>query len=264
MGVHTMKPFVRLDARDQEHLVMTMERSLDIKTRSQFYLWAQGALQGFIAHDALWCAHGNLEHMRLQVESFSGALQSTQHDTQLTDPANGLLPRLVDEWLRSGRNPLLLSTQSENQMGRRQLIMELGRLGYGHVTVHGVREQQGDQASLFVFAGMDHLPNSRDAYLLDMLMPHLHLALRRMLQHSGNAASADMAPVTLLSKRELQVLHWVKNGKTNQEIGQILGISPPTVKNHLQKIMRKLNVNNRAQAVGKSATLRLMAHTDLA
>jgi DNA-binding CsgD family transcriptional regulator len=54
-------------------------------------------------------------------------------------------------------------------------------------------------------------------------------------------------------------LHWVKNGKTNNEIGQILGISAPTVKNHVQNIMRKLNVNNRAQAVGKSAVLRLLA-----
>lgn len=259
-----MKPFVRLDTRDQEHLVMTMERSLDIKTRSQFYLWAQGALQGFIAHEALWCAHGNLEHMRLQVESFSGGLPSSRRENQVTDPANGLLPRLVDEWLRTGRQPLLLSTHSDNQVGRRQLIGELGRLGYEHVAVHGVREQLGDNASLFVFAGMAHMPNSRDAYLLDMLMPHLHLALQRMLQHHGGANAPDVAPVTLLSKRELQVLHWVKNGKTNQEIGQILGISPPTVKNHLQKIMRKLNVNNRAQAVGKSATLRLMAHTDLA
>lgn len=259
-----MKPFVRLDTRDQEHLVMTMERSLDIKTRSQFYLWAQGALQGFIAHDALWCAHGNLELMRLQVESFSGGVSNTRHDNQVTDPANGLLPRLVDEWLRAGRKPLLLSTKSEDQVGRRQLISELARMGYEHVAVHGVREQLGDQASLFVFAGMTHMPQKRDAYLLDMLMPHLHLALQRMLQHSNGGNSADVTPVTLLSKRELQVLHWVKNGKTNQEIGQILGISPPTVKNHLQKIMRKLNVNNRAQAVGKSATLRLMAHTDLA
>ena len=74
------------------------------------------------------------------------------------------------------------------------------------------------------------------------------------------ATGADEAGA-LLSKREIQVLHWVKGGKTNQEIGQILDISPPTVKNHLQNIMRKLNVNNRAQAVGKATTLRLVAHS---
>jgi DNA-binding CsgD family transcriptional regulator len=94
-------------------------------------------------------------------------------------------------------------------------------------------------------------------------MPHMHLALHRMRMREATGSGVDLAPVTLLSKREIQVLHWVKNGKTNMEIGQILGISPPTVKNHLQKVMRKLNVNNRAQAVGKCATLRLMAHSDL-
>jgi len=117
--------------------------------------------------------------------------------------------------------------------------------------------------SFFVFAGLERLPDQRTAYLLELLMPHMHLALHRMRQREADESSTDMAPVTILSKREIQVLHWVRHGKTNFEISQILGISPPTVKNHVQKIMRKLNVNNRAQAVGKSATLRLVTHTDL-
>jgi len=43
----------------------------------------------------------------------------------------------------------------------------------------------------------------------------------------------------------------VRKGKTNQEIALILQISLFTVKNHLQRIFRKLDVLNRAQAVGK-------------
>jgi DNA-binding CsgD family transcriptional regulator len=43
----------------------------------------------------------------------------------------------------------------------------------------------------------------------------------------------------------------VRNGKTNFEIGMILDISAFTVKNHLQRIFRKLDVVNRAQAVAK-------------
>ena len=112
-------------------------------------------------------------------------------------------------------------------------------------------------------SGLERQPDRSTAYLLDLLMPHMHLALHRMRLRESGQSGAELAPATLLSKREIQVLHWVKNGKTNMEIGQILGISPPTVKNHLQKVMRKLNVNNRAQAVGKCATLRLMAHSDL-
>ena len=259
-----IKSFVRLNPSDLEHLLMTIERALEVQTRSQFYLWAQGALQGFIAHQSLWCAHGDIEHMRLRVESFSSGVTSARVEAQVTDPTDGLLPRLVDDWLRGGRIPRLFSCQGGDQVGRRQLISDLKNCGFDHVVVHGVREMQGDYGSFFVFAGHDHVPNERDAYLLELLMPHLHLALHRMRLRENGHGAADMLPATLLSKREIQVLHWVKNGKTNQEIGLILGISPPTVKNHLQKIMRKLNVNNRAQAVGKSATLRLIAHTDLA
>lgn len=257
------KPFVRLDAHDLEHLIVTIEAALQVQTPAQFFLWAQGALQGFIPHEALWCAHGNTERMRLRYESFSRGLPCSRTEAQVIDPANGLLPRLVDDWLRGGRVPRLISHDGEDQVGRRQLITDLKRCGYGHVAAHGVKEMQGDHGSFFVFAGMERPPTPRDAYLLELLMPHLHLALHRMLPRSDKPAATEAAPVTLLSKREIQVLHWVKNGKTNQEIGQILGISLPTVKNHLQKVMRKLNVNNRAQAVGKSATLRIMAPSDM-
>ena len=47
--------------------------------------------------------------------------------------------------------------------------------------------------------------------------------------------------------------------KTNNEIGLILEISATTAKNHIQKILRKLNVSNRAQAVGRGVALHLLA-----
>ncbi len=55
-----------------------------------------------------------------------------------------------------------------------------------------------------------------------------------------------------LSARESEILAWVALGKTNPEIGSILGISTFTVKNHVQRILKKLDVTNRTQAVGKT------------
>ena len=54
-----------------------------------------------------------------------------------------------------------------------------------------------------------------------------------------------------MTERELQIMQWVEMGKTNQEIGVILDISTFTVKNHLQRIFKKLDVYNRAQAVSR-------------
>ena len=62
-----------------------------------------------------------------------------------------------------------------------------------------------------------------------------------------------------LSEREAEVLRWVAAGKTNAEIGSILNISSFTVKNHMQRVFKKLNVLNRAQAVSRLKALRLDA-----
>jgi DNA-binding CsgD family transcriptional regulator len=54
-----------------------------------------------------------------------------------------------------------------------------------------------------------------------------------------------------LTLREIEILHWVKTGKTNGEISNILSISPSTVKNHLYRLFKKLEVSNRMQAIVK-------------
>lgn len=52
-----------------------------------------------------------------------------------------------------------------------------------------------------------------------------------------------------LSERELQVLHLMEKGASNQEIAQELVIAYDTVKRHVRHILAKLGVQNRVQAV---------------
>ena len=51
-----------------------------------------------------------------------------------------------------------------------------------------------------------------------------------------------------LTKRELEVLTLIANGKTNQQIAQCLFITPGTVRVHVHTILQKLNVSDRTQA----------------
>lgn len=51
-----------------------------------------------------------------------------------------------------------------------------------------------------------------------------------------------------LTDREIDVLRGVVSGKTNQEIGQDLRISPKTVEKHLESIYAKLKVASRVEA----------------
>ncbi|MBI2882418.1 MAG: helix-turn-helix transcriptional regulator [Candidatus Methylomirabilis oxyfera] len=48
-----------------------------------------------------------------------------------------------------------------------------------------------------------------------------------------------------LTPGEAEILCWVTQGKTNAEIGRILGVSPRTVQEHLEHIYHKLGVQTR-------------------
>jgi DNA-binding CsgD family transcriptional regulator len=52
-----------------------------------------------------------------------------------------------------------------------------------------------------------------------------------------------------LTRREMAVLELVAEGRTNEQIGEVLGLSPLTVKKHLERMSMKLGAPNRAALV---------------
>ena len=65
-------------------------------------------------------------------------------------------------------------------------------------------------------------------------------------------------PETPLSARESEILQRVAYGATTKEVAKALGISPHTVKTHLERIFEKLGANDRAQAVAIAFRLGLV------
>lgn len=82
-------------------------------------------------------------------------------------------------------------------------------------------------------------------------------AIDRRLYSLQNIAmhSATRAMTLPLTQREQQVLRLVANGLSNPEIGAVLRLQPNTVKNYLTRIMGKLLVKNRRQAVERAQVL---------
>ena len=72
-----------------------------------------------------------------------------------------------------------------------------------------------------------------------------------MAERNRMPPSPPSDPYHGLSQREIEIMQWLKIGKSNQEIASILEICTCTVKNHLQRIFRKLEVYNRTHAVAK-------------
>src|SRR5205085_11784989 len=79
--------------------------------------------------------------------------------------------------------------------------------------------------------------SDRERALLDLLRPHLARLYRRT------------ATLNRLTPREAEVLRWLAQGKSDAQIGAILGTSRRTVQKHLQNLYAKLGVENRTAAV---------------
>jgi NarL family two-component system response regulator LiaR len=76
----------------------------------------------------------------------------------------------------------------------------------------------------------------------------LHPQIAMKLVHRLSAFSEQESEGETLTKRELQVLTWVAQGMTNQEIADELWISKRTVGVHVSNILHKLHLENRTQA----------------
>ena len=79
------------------------------------------------------------------------------------------------------------------------------------------------------------------------LYPSLAKLLVRDFLDGGRAPSAESA--SDLTEREQEVLTFLAEGASNEEIAASLVISPKTVARHRENIMRKLNLHSRAELV---------------
>lgn len=251
-----------LDAAELEAVVLNMEASLRVYTKHHFFSWTQGLLQNLVPHEALICTLRGGEGRMPLVEVFTTAASDAEPLDRLYSQEPGFGERLVKEWEEKLYQPVVHDT---GEMGATDgpLAREFARMGAQRIIAHGTHDTSGRMASFFVFAGASGDDNPHRARLVEILVPFLHSAwVRTKVSLSGEAganADAHASPRELLTEREREVLKWVYLGKSNIEIGLILGISPLTVKNHVQEILRRLNVQNRAQAVGKAFSLHILS-----
>jgi DNA-binding CsgD family transcriptional regulator len=110
--------------------------------------------------------------------------------------------------------------------------------------------------------------SERDREVLNLLLPHIARAQDRLALKTSEANSRrqfanetefhDWLRQTTswpLSRRETDVLYWLAQGKTNDEIGTILGIAGRTAETHALRIYPKIGVENRYGAISTVAQL---------
>lgn len=228
----------------------TIVRHLD------FYNWLQDEICDYLPHEVLLAAWGNFEYGNL---SYDAASSLPGIDTQFFNDLPFLdvfLSHLHTRARMSGPGWYVLQdfddAAADSDIGDGFRFLKIAGARMKSALVYAMSDERDGADCLYVF----YSRKSRieiNPLTLDLIMPHVDAALRRVKCLSSGKATANDSQCSLffslLSEREQEVLNWVGEGKSNLEIGAILGISHNTVKNHLKRIFKKMGVTARSQAV---------------
>jgi DNA-binding NarL/FixJ family response regulator len=118
----------------------------------------------------------------------------------------------------------------------REYLFELVKIGISGYLLKDIDSNSLIKAIRVVHQGESYLHPEMTTYLLK--------EFNRLNQSYKN--NIEQNPLTA---REQEVLQMIAQGKSNREIAKGLFISEKTVKNHLSNVFRKLEVNDRTQAV---------------
>jgi transcriptional regulator EpsA len=225
--------------------------------------WLQGEIQHYLPHEIMLAAWGDLSSNSANYDIVS-PLPGVR--TIYSEPSglSPLLRELYNRWVELGKIPFT-SHLHQSDLGQ-MLMLHAGRnphCPFGRAVrsmrsslLHGISDKRGPHDCLYmIFSSRDEFDHS-SLNAMEVLLPYIDTALRRVnplprYEQEENIVEQSDGEHFRLSEREIEIMDWVRKGKTNAEIGSILCISSYTVKNHLHQIFRKLDVYNRMQAVSK-------------
>lgn len=220
------------------------------RSRAELSAWFRSELVQLLPHGSFVCCLSKLDgDQSVPIETIAHDFPLERLQAEFLKPGS-IHARIMRHWLKSG-SPVLANP---DEVGRvidnpeEQRAFHAERLE--NIAAFGMHDFTRVYVSHLSFHRICEPLNEKHRRLLELLVPPLHAAMVRVAHASSARSPAGMADCKL-TQREMEVLGWIRLGKTNSEIAAILGTSYSTVKNQVQNILLKLRVNNRTQAVAK-------------
>lgn len=254
------------DSLSSEQRIVFMDvitESLRVSQRTHLFNWLQGEFQYLLGHEVMIFGVKSSDSDLYQYEYFTSARYfSDSQFTEVIERESGLVNHVVNLWKQTA-SPIFVSNQVKPVDGKNYSVInfdvdDLKNSELKSFVAHGFGDSHSKISSVVVFARLHKEPSTNHAHILELIMPHLHCALIRVTSSKSNVVVNTDNAASIMTKRESEILQWLHMGKTNWEISSILEISPLTVKNHVQNVLRKLDVQNRSQAAVKAAKLGLI------
>jgi transcriptional regulator EpsA len=224
-----------------------------VENLSDLFMWSQGPLWAYLPHDVMLFSVADSQSQWVLSDCLHSQPLKGQVINALIDPHHGLLSLLIQESRKLGMRKLYIDAKGRSEqpiapaLGKAVVALKLGGIWFADTGA-----LPGFHRLSFALLGAQL--QDKESLQWGWIVPSIQAALSRVA--SGQTPVQDLLvdPTfegQVLTARQIEIMQWVRQGKTNHEIGAIMDISPFTVKNHLQKIFQRLKVNNRVQAVAQ-------------
>lgn len=233
-----------------DRLFRALSTASGIRTHLDYYLWLQREINAFIPHTSLLAAWGNFGTGELSLDLASSLEGESTRTLEQVPGLELILAQVFKRVRNSGRSWLMaknfLDEAAAYNIDVQSDFYRKHAEAHSMLLAYVLPSERGEDDCMYIFSIRgEHV--YIDSLVLDLVMPQVDTALRRI---KCLPPTRGVQPrVDSLSDREQDVLNWVSQGKSNEEIGTILGISRNTVKNHLKRIFAKMGVTARSQAV---------------
>ena len=247
--MNSVRDNLTLNGEDPARLAALVERSLRVTNEQQFFTWVQGEVQYLLSHEILICGMSSGANSKMKCYRFSSTRYfRVEHFDAVCHPVDGLFTLMMSVTRKTGR-PCVLGPGVAMGGCDEAWIPLLESCELRNAAAFGQRDADGQMKSYFCFARISEELNPRLMYILEILVPVLEATFSRVISRKVSKAQPYFSNAMILSKRETEVLHYLMAGKSNQVIATEMYLSPLTIKNHVQNIMKKLKVKTRGHAV---------------
>lgn len=272
------KTDIELSSREAKLYVKLASEATDVASASDFKVWAETSIRKLFPHEMLISGVAQRKGEQVAVDRLLSAGFPMRFVEAVTARRGTFACPTLKAWFRQGRPQIYQPALSCSYSKAGHSAREFETYDLKNVAAHGVPDLSRAFATYFSFSQIPQALNKRHADLLKLLVPHLHHAYigatspaaalprprlpdphyAQTTSGSQDSQALDWAQNFHLTAREREILYWLGQGKTNEQISQSVHRARDTVKHQVSQILTKLNAHTRNDAVALAVRVGLL------
>ncbi len=248
------------DTISKNDLVMDIiHKFAAVEEKNQFSELVEGSLRKILGFEIMVAGVGGISSRGNCIHKLINFDYPYEYFQAIQDPISGYVDSpLMKEW-RETQEPVVFQSGRDDDKYPADWVKIFNKHNLRNKIAHGILDVSGISSSFFVFSRFSEEVDHNQADLIKLIIPMMHIALLRALT-GIEAWPKVVKDKKMVSDRQAEILQWMKEGKSNWEIANILGLTESNVKYHIDQILEKLGASNRINAIIKAQYLGLITN----